>query len=142
FRSGNWFLSSVGVTVSATDSQSGVATIQARTDGGARQLYSSPVSAAADGTHTLDHYATDVAGNVESTHSVSVKIDMVSPASLSQIAGTPASGGYLSPATVTLSASDATSGVQSIAYRVRSEEHTSELQSRSDLVCRLLLEKK
>src|SRR2546428_8523856 len=26
-------------------------------------------------------------------------------------------------------------------FRVRSEEHTSELQSRSDLVCRLLLEK-
>src|SRR2546421_5011161 len=28
------------------------------------------------------------------------------------------------------------------AARLRSEEHTSELQSRSDLVCRLLLEKK
>src|SRR5437868_10675626 len=28
------------------------------------------------------------------------------------------------------------------ASRVRSEEHTSELQSRFDLVCRLLLEKK
>src|SRR2546428_6337551 len=28
------------------------------------------------------------------------------------------------------------------AYAYRSEEHTSELQSRSDLVCRLLLEKK
>src|SRR2546421_4439284 len=27
-------------------------------------------------------------------------------------------------------------------WSVRSEEHTSELQSRSDLVCRLLLEKK
>src|SRR5438067_9132522 len=27
-------------------------------------------------------------------------------------------------------------------FRVRSEEHTSELQSRFDLVCRLLLEKK
>src|SRR3989440_4963656 len=27
-------------------------------------------------------------------------------------------------------------------YTMRSEEHTSELQSRSDLVCRLLLEKK
>src|SRR5712664_4889843 len=27
-------------------------------------------------------------------------------------------------------------------FRGRSEEHTSELQSRSDLVCRLLLEKK
>src|SRR6478672_12486203 len=29
-----------------------------------------------------------------------------------------------------------------VACAVRSEEHTSELQSRSDLVCRLLLEKK
>src|SRR5206468_12409868 len=29
-----------------------------------------------------------------------------------------------------------------IAVAARSEEHTSELQSRSDLVCRLLLEKK
>src|SRR5206468_6785279 len=29
-----------------------------------------------------------------------------------------------------------------LALLVRSEEHTSELQSRSDLVCRLLLEKK
>src|SRR2546428_10139414 len=28
------------------------------------------------------------------------------------------------------------------AHHARSEEHTSELQSRSDLVCRLLLEKK
>src|SRR2546427_5886823 len=28
------------------------------------------------------------------------------------------------------------------AYNVRSEEHTSELQSQSNLVCRLLLEKK
>src|SRR5699024_12123594 len=27
-------------------------------------------------------------------------------------------------------------------YQIRSEEHTSELQSRFDLVCRLLLEKK
>src|SRR5699024_12170492 len=29
-----------------------------------------------------------------------------------------------------------------LSYAVRSEEHTSELQSRFDLVCRLLLEKK
>src|SRR5206468_6626862 len=31
---------------------------------------------------------------------------------------------------------------QASSGRTRSEEHTSELQSRSDLVCRLLLEKK
>src|SRR5206468_12726996 len=29
-----------------------------------------------------------------------------------------------------------------VCFQIRSEEHTSELQSRSDLVCRLLLEKK
>src|SRR2546428_8481816 len=34
-----------------------------------------------------------------------------------------------------------TDGDKLVAFR-RSEEHTSELQSRSDLVCRLLLEKK
>src|SRR5260221_5582105 len=33
-------------------------------------------------------------------------------------------------------------GMDSVAAFYRSEEHTSELQSHSDLVCRLLLEKK
>src|SRR2546421_13030033 len=33
-------------------------------------------------------------------------------------------------------------GDRLVSLRKRSEEHTSELQSRSDLVCRLLLEKK
>src|SRR5438034_6579609 len=33
-------------------------------------------------------------------------------------------------------------GSPSSVYAIRSEEHTSELQSHSDLVCRLLLEKK
>src|SRR5438034_6639755 len=33
-------------------------------------------------------------------------------------------------------------GTRFVARRQRSEEHTSELQSHSDLVCRLLLEKK
>src|SRR2546421_1068171 len=32
--------------------------------------------------------------------------------------------------------------LDAVAAPLRSEEHTSELQSRSDLVCRLLLEKK
>src|SRR5438132_4304055 len=32
--------------------------------------------------------------------------------------------------------------VEGVVLQVRSEEHTSELQSHSDLVCRLLLEKK
>src|SRR5438034_3427154 len=37
---------------------------------------------------------------------------------------------------------DRRGGTRHFAERRRSEEHTSELQSHSDLVCRLLLEKK
>src|SRR2546422_9287464 len=55
----NWFTSSVAVTVSATDSQSGVGAIHVRSDGGAWQLYTSAVTVAGDGTHTVDYYATD-----------------------------------------------------------------------------------
>src|SRR2546428_10192095 len=37
---------------------------------------------------------------------------------------------------------DAQRSQRALGIETRSEEHTSELQSRSDLVCRLLLEKK
>src|SRR5947207_7139008 len=43
---------------------------------------------------------------------------------------------------VSLSVGTAISSRASDAALIRSEEHTSELQSHSDLVCRLLLEKK
>ena len=112
------YLSPATVTLSASDATSGVQSISYRVDGGAQWTYSAPFRVAGNGTHAVDYYATDVAGNVESTHSVSVKIDTVSPASLSQVAGTPAGSGYISPVTVTLSASDSTSGVQSISYRI------------------------
>src|SRR2546427_4596530 len=36
----------------------------------------------------------------------------------------------------------AVSGIVGVLFALRSEEHTSELQSQSNLVCRLLLEKK
>src|SRR2546421_2302347 len=42
----------------------------------------------------------------------------------------------------TLAARHASSLTTSLRVPSRSEEHTSELQSRSDIVCRLLLEKK
>src|SRR5206468_11530457 len=44
--------------------------------------------------------------------------------------------------TVPVKAHAALRGVHRLGNAERSEEHTSELQSRSDLVCRLLLEKK
>src|SRR5699024_8109832 len=47
------------------------------------------------------------------------------------------------PAEVSMALSDNyLAGVRKFSEHIRSEEHTSELQSRFDLVCRLLLEKK
>src|SRR2546428_5997313 len=53
-------------------------------------------------------------------------------------------GGLGHPASVRAASDDDCAGFAPIRARLahRSEEHTSELQSRSDLVCRLLLEKK
>src|SRR5438034_784943 len=45
-------------------------------------------------------------------------------------------------ATSALAGASAFAGAGAASAGVRSEEHTSELQSHSDLVCRLLLEKK
>src|SRR2546421_7824448 len=46
------------------------------------------------------------------------------------------------PVDLAAGASTAAQAYRRRLEQVRSEEHTSELQSRSDLVCRLLLEKK
>src|SRR2546421_8018778 len=54
------------------------------------------------------------------------------------------SGSFHAPGRATLACCDERSSRESMDDHLsrRSEEHTSELQSRSDLVCRLLLEKK
>src|SRR2546426_9948790 len=115
----NWFVSRVNVTLSATDDSSGVAAIHFRADGGAWQLYASPVAFSAEGSHSIDYYATDLAGNNESSHTATFDIDTVAPVSTAQVAGTLAGdGSYVSSVTVTLTASDTTSGVQSEQYRV------------------------
>src|SRR5437016_8859424 len=115
----NWFVSRVNVTLSATDDSSGVAAIHFRADGGAWQLYASPVAFSAEGSHSIDYYATDLAGNNESSHTATFYIDTVAPVSSSQVAGTLAGdGSYVSSVTVTLTASDTTSGIQSEQYRV------------------------
>ena len=115
----NWYTSSVTVTLTATDDSSGIAAIHFRADGGPWKPYSNPVPVSGEGSHTIEYYATDLAGNNESSHTVTFQIDTVAPVTLAQVAGTLAGdGSYVSSVTVTLTASDATSGVQSEQYRV------------------------
>ena len=65
-------VSSATVTLSATDTGSGVATTYYTVDGGARQTYSAPFSVTTNGVHTVSYWSVDRAGNTETAKSVSV----------------------------------------------------------------------
>jgi len=114
-----WYVSPVKVKVTASDiGGSGVNVTHVRWDGGTWEDYTGPIHISGDGSHTFEYYATDFAGNNETIHSVPFMIDTVRPVSTVRVDGTPGPGGYLSPAIVTLTATDATSGVGSIRYRI------------------------
>ena len=110
--SNGWFTSGpVTATASATDAISGVANVSIN-GGGAT------FTAASDGVYPLTATAMDYAGN-STTTSGTIRIDSVPP-SLS-VSASPAdgnSGWYVSPAVLTATASDATSGIAGVQYRV------------------------
>ena len=120
-----WYVSAVTVNLAATDATSGVAAISYRIDGGPWTTYLGAF-AIGDGVHTVEYFAMDVAGNTETSHSVTVSVDTTPPASASNASGSQgANGWYVSTVTVTLSATDAASGVSSIAYRIDSGAWTT-----------------
>src|SRR2546428_2923655 len=94
-------MSTVDVTVTATDATSGVQLAQYRVDGGAWRSYSAAFPVSGNGTHTVDYYATDVAGNLESAKSLVVRISGSSfgpPVTVLHVAGTIGQNGwYISP---------------------------------------------
>mgnify|MGYP001324337977 CR=1 FL=1 len=71
---GDCFQGSATVTLSASDSQLGVASTQYRVNGGAFQTYSGPFTVSAEGANLVEFFSSDPAGNVEATKSVIVKV--------------------------------------------------------------------
>ncbi|MFD0608343.1 OmpL47-type beta-barrel domain-containing protein [Streptomyces aureus] len=119
------YVSSATVTVSASDAESGVDKIEYAVDGGAYAAYSAPVQVSSVGEHAVAYRATDKAGNTSAVKSVSFTVvasspaDTTAPDTSASVSGTKdASGDYVSSATVTVSASDAESGVDKIEYAV------------------------
>lgn len=96
-----WFVTAPSFTLSATDAGSTVAGTEFRIDAGTWAAYSGPVTLTGDGAHQVEYRSTDSAGNVETAHVVDVSVDSVAPASTATVNG----------ATVTVAATDATSGV-------------------------------
>ncbi|MFN8411511.1 MAG: Ig-like domain-containing protein [Anaerolineales bacterium] len=113
-----WYVSSVVVTPVASDSGSGLATLEAKIDGGSWTIINSPISFT-DGVHTYQFRATDNAGNTTESAQQTIKVDTTTPVLSINIAGTlgknPSNGlntgWYVSSATVTPVLVDATAGV-------------------------------
>ena len=117
--SGGEWSTSVQVTLSSSDNLSGIANTFYKLDGGATQTYTSAFSVTSNGAHTLSYWSVDVAGNTESVHSSTLKVDSGAPTTQLSTSGTAGiNGWFMSAVQASLSASDNTSGVASTFYRV------------------------
>jgi hypothetical protein len=114
-----WYVSDVDVTLTATDETSGVDYTMYRIDGGSWRGYTGTFTVSTDGTHKVDYYSVDNAGNRESTKSVSFKIDQTDPVTTHSLSGEMGENDwYVSDVEVTLDAIDATSGIDETKYRI------------------------
>jgi hypothetical protein len=103
----------VTVSLNATDNLSGVAETRYAIDGGPT-VVGTNVTFTSDGVHTLGYFSVDAAGNVETQHTVVVRIDRTAPAIES--AQTPAAnlaGWNNTNVDVTFTCADTLSGIAS-----------------------------
>ncbi|MGW3741429.1 OmpL47-type beta-barrel domain-containing protein [Streptomyces sp. NPDC005146] len=118
------YLGMATITVTASDTGSGVNTIEyAVGAGGAWQPYTAPVMVHEVGTHTVRYRATDKAGNAAAEKSVDFTVvappsqDTTPPETTAKAEGDKNSdNAYLTSAKVTVTATDAESGVDRIEY--------------------------
>jgi hypothetical protein len=113
------------VTVTASDTGSGVGAVEYRVDGGAWTAYAAPVQVTTPGAHTVDYRARDVAGNTSPVGSVSFTVvaggDTTAPTVSLAVSGKQSGDwSYVGQATVTLTGADAESGVDFVEYKVDS----------------------
>ncbi|MET8089249.1 plastocyanin/azurin family copper-binding protein [Micromonospora sp. NPDC005220] len=124
---GGNYIGTTTATLTATDSGSGVATIEYALDGAAFTTYTNPIVVNAAGMHMLHYRATDAAGNTSAEQMAHFTVveppaeDTTAPTVAATVAGDRnGDGGYVGGATVTVTATDAESGVAKIEYALDS----------------------
>jgi len=109
-----WYSTAATVALRGRDAFSGLRVTTWSLDGGAATRSTGPVVIARSGDHRLRYWSTDRAGNVESTRSVAVRVDVTAPVTRAALAGPLGEAGfYRDDVTVGLAATDAQSGVAS-----------------------------
>ncbi|WFE28127.1 DUF1080 domain-containing protein [Solwaraspora sp. WMMD791] len=126
------YLGAATVSLTATDSGSGVDTIEYALDDGGFEPYDAPVTVNEPGPHTIRYRATDVAGNVSDPASVTFTVvappdpDTTAPSVTATVSGArDGNGAYLGTATVALAAVDDDSGVASVEYALDEGPYTT-----------------
>jgi hypothetical protein len=126
------YVGSATVTVSASDTQSGVDKVEYALDNGAFAAYSTPISVNDEGQHTVKYRATDKAGNTSAVGSVTFKVvapsggDTDPPQVSAQVTGSQDfAWNYVKSATVTISANDDDSGVDKVEYSLDGQPYTA-----------------
>jgi hypothetical protein len=114
----DWYVTPVTVSLGATDDRSGVAAIHIRVDGGAWSGYYWPKTVAGEGSHTVEYYTTDIAGNSGPVERIEFGIDTGAPTTRPILTGTLGGDGwYRTAVTVALTATDKGSGVEGVQVR-------------------------
>ncbi|MBI2787281.1 MAG: fibronectin type III domain-containing protein [Elusimicrobia bacterium] len=116
----------------------GVAETYFAVDGGTFSIYTGTFSLVDEGEHLVAFFSSDTRGNVESTRTATVAVDLTAPIASLAVAGstTDAQGAWIitSTATITLSADDApsagvASGVRSILYVIDADPFSPPCES-------------
>ncbi|WP_111180718.1 OmpL47-type beta-barrel domain-containing protein [Nonomuraea aridisoli] len=124
------YVGSATVTVSASDTESGVETVEYALDDAAFAPYTAPVTVNEVGAHTVRYRATDAAGNTSEVGSVAFTVvapqeeDTTAPQVTAEVAGDRNDDGdYVGSATVTITATDAQSGVDTVEYSLNGQPY-------------------
>lgn len=113
-----WYTTDVNVSLSSYDQTSGVASTYYRIDSGGWETYSAQFNLTEEGTHEIEYYSEDNAGNSEAYRAMQAGIDRTGP--VTEILATGSVGAYGwfdSGVTIGLEANDTLSGPGEIYYR-------------------------
>ncbi len=81
------YIGAAAIDLTSADATSGIDEISYRIDGGAWMTYTSTVGLSTNGTHVVEYYAKDKAGNAEDVRNVTISISQGSPGTVFQEPG-------------------------------------------------------
>jgi VCBS repeat-containing protein len=110
-----YYTSPVLVSLAPGDAASGVAATYYKVDTGSFTTYTSAFPVSADGTHIVAFYSVDVAGNVEATQTLTIRIDKTAP-TVSAIIRTGDATTDAAQVAFTVTFSEPVTGVDAIAF--------------------------